>query len=157
MESARVKSLQRHIDECKNVLAENNPRKAAEKIETIGKAYYNENMDFGIRPAYDKFGNTIYESTENLKNLECLIIQMEIKLGQWTDKHKIQQAHTESPSTINTTQIGNNNTVTKSNIGNTIINTKIKNHKDDSMFSQIVVGVIILVIAGAILFYLGIK
>lgn len=92
MESAKVEQLRKHIDECKSILAENNPQKAAEQIEIIGQAYYNEDMDFGIRPTYDKFGNTIYETSENLKKLKCLITQMEFKLAQWADEYNIQQS-----------------------------------------------------------------
>ena len=48
MESTKVEQLRKHIDECKSILAENNPRIAAEQIEIIGQAYYNEDMDFGL-------------------------------------------------------------------------------------------------------------
>ena len=115
MASARAERLKQHIDECKEVLAENNPQKAAKKVETMGRAYYNEKIDFGIKPIYDKFGNIIYESAENLKNLECLIIQMEIMLGQWIDEYNIKQLELDSMQK----QKDNNNSTNAINISNT--------------------------------------
>lgn len=133
MESAKVEQLRKHIDECKSILAENNPRIAAEQIEIIGQAYYNEDMDFGIRPTYDKFGNTIYETSENLKKLKCLITQMEFKLAQWADEYNIKQICTNSPI-INNIQLGSENKISNSNIGN---NINIKNPKEKSIFQKL--------------------
>ncbi|MGX3043726.1 hypothetical protein [Helicobacter sp. T3_23-1056] len=151
----KIGILQKHINECKEILAKNNPKEAAEIIETIGRAYYYENDDFGIRPAHDKFGNTIYESSENLKNLKCLITQMEIRLGEYIDENSIQTQE-KSSSTINNIQLGNNNKIINSNINNEIVDTKNSNHKI-SMIRQIIVGVIVAIVAGVILFYLGIQ
>lgn len=91
MESIKAKQLRKHIDECEEVLAENNPRKAAEQIEMICQAYYCGGEEFSIKPAFDKMGNIIYESDENLENLKCLIKQMEVRLGQWADEYNTQQ------------------------------------------------------------------
>lgn len=148
----KIGILQQHINECKEILAKNNPKEAA---EIIGRAYYYENDDFGIRPAHDKFGNTIYESSENLKNLKCLIAQMEIRLGEYIDENSIQTQE-KSSSTINNIQLGNNNKIINSNINNEIVDTKNSNHKI-SMIRQIIVGVIVAIVAGVILFYLGIQ
>lgn len=123
MESAKVEQLRKHIDECKNILAKDNPKEAAEIIETIGRAYYYENDDFVIRPAYDKFGNTIYESNENLKNLKCLIVQMEVRLGQWADEYNIQQKQNDN-NAINSININNQNNNTASATINQNINLK---------------------------------
>ena len=152
----KIEILQQHINECKEILTKNNPKEAAETIETIGRAYYYENDDFNIRPAHDKIGNTIYESSENLKNLKCLIAQMEIRLGQWVDEHNAKHAQEKSSSTINNIQLGNNNKIINSKISNKIVDTKNSNHKV-SMIRQIIVGVIATIVAGVILFYLGIK
>ena len=155
MPNAKAETLQRHINKCKEILAKNNPKEAAETIETIGRAYYYENDDFGIRPAHDKIGNTIYESSENLKNLKCLIMQMEIRLGQWTDEHNTKQIQDKSP-TINNIQLGNNNKITNSKISNEIVDIKTPNRKV-YMLKEVIMGIIVAVVAGIILFYLGIK
>lgn len=153
--NAKASILQQHINKCKEILAKNNPKEAAEIIETIGRAYYYENDDFGIRPAYDKFGNTIYESNENLKNLKCLVVQMEIRLGQWTDECNAKQPQDKS-LTINSIRLGGNNKITNSKISNEIVNIKNPNHKA-SILKQVIVGIIVSVVAGIILFYFGIK
>lgn len=92
MESAKVEQLRKHIDECEKVLAENNPRIAAEQIYKICSAYYYGGEEFWIKPAHDEKGNVIYESNENLENLKCLIAQMEVRLGQWADEYNIKQS-----------------------------------------------------------------
>lgn len=92
MESAKVEQLKKHIDECKSILAKNNPQKAAEQIDKIYLAYYCGGEEFWIKPAHDEKGNVIYESNENLENLKCLIAQMEVRLGQWADEYNIQQS-----------------------------------------------------------------
>ena len=52
--------------------------------------------------------------------------------------------------------LGGNNKITNSKISNEIVNIKNPNHKA-SILKQVIVGIIVSVVAGIILFYFGIK
>ena len=43
---SKIEILQQHINECKEILAKNNPKEAAEQIEMICTAYYYGGEEF---------------------------------------------------------------------------------------------------------------
>lgn len=128
MESERVKKLKQHIDECKNVLAENNPQKAVTKIERIKERYRNIRnfstdtyKEYQLFDSPDAVGGAFVappNDSRQLEALENLIEEMELYLAELVDK---QDKEPKKQSKAETIRIDNYNT----NTANATINQNI--------------------------------
>lgn len=126
MSNARIKKLDEHIEECKNVLKNNIPREAVNQIENIKKAYEGTKK-FTVEPYYDYINlipSILYDSPEQLNRLEKLILQMEVYRAELMDEYNMQQNQTNSQNININNQ--NNNTANASINQNITIKSTIE-------------------------------
>lgn len=126
MSNARIKKLDEHIEECKNVLKNNIPREAVNQIEKIKKAYEGTKkftVDVVYNYSYHKY-NILYDSPEQLNCLEKLILQMEVYRAELMDEYNMQQNQTNSQNININNQ--NNNTANASINQNITIKSTIE-------------------------------
>ena len=126
MSNARIKKLDEHIEECRNVLKNNIPREAVNQIENIKKAYEGTKK-FTVEPYYKYINLTptiLHDYPEQLNRLEKLILQMEVYRAELMDEHNMQQNQTNSQNININNQ--NNNTANASINQNITIKSTIE-------------------------------
>ena len=126
MSNARIKKLDKHIEECKNVLKNNIPREAVNQIEKIKKDY-EVTKKFTVEPYYDYVNlipTILHDYPEQLNCLEKLILQMEVYRAELMDEYNMQQNQTNSQNININNQ--NNNTANASINQNITIESTIE-------------------------------
>lgn len=136
----RIKLLDELIKESEEILACGIPRKAAEQILRIKRIYWGKrifNTDvFYLPNNYTTDGYISYfDSQINLGQLRDLIIELRLYRADLSDEGSLyQQTQNHQGQIVNNVQVGQDNKVADSNIGN---NIEIKNSKEKSICKKI--------------------
>ena len=109
MSNARIKKLEEHIEECKNILNRKIPNEAVCQIKKIKKAYEGTKK-FTVSEIFNyDFDEFCIKSNipEELNRLEQLIEQMEVYRAELIDEYNTEQNKT-NPANININNQNNN-------------------------------------------------
>lgn len=137
---AQIKFLDEQIKESEEILASNDPQKAAEQILRIKKIYWGKrifNTDvFYLSNNYTANGYiSCFDSPINLEQLRDLIKELGLYRADLSDEGSLyRQTQNHQGQIVNNVQVGQDNKVVDSNIGN---NIEIKNSKEKSICKKI--------------------
>lgn len=134
---AQIKFLDEQIKESEEILASNDPQKAAEQILEI-KQVYGANRIFNTVVSYYLTSNGYaldFCNPINLQRLSVLIKELKFYRAQLLDQRDFyKQTQNYQGQIVNNVQVGQDNKVVDSNIGN---NIEIKNSKEKSICQKI--------------------
>lgn len=134
---AQIKFLDEQIKESEEILASNDPQKASEQILEI-KQVYGVNRMFNTEASYYLIHNgyalDVYNPI-NLQRLSVLIKELKFYRAQLSDQRDFyKKTQNYQGQIVNNVQVGQDNKVVDSNIGN---NIEIKNSKEKSICKKI--------------------